>query len=132
MKFKLWNLALVGYFQVSVSGKPSKIEDIGQYTIRSIVQSIYGKHQQNCNRNDFLVVNMFLNNILKVYQNLPGATSRKTGFKNYRTWCYLNCAERPPNFQRGIIERGRKYFSTREHLKERIKGMYFSYLLNTI
>ena len=35
MKFKLWNLALVGYFQVSVSGKPSEIEDISQYTIRS-------------------------------------------------------------------------------------------------
>jgi len=35
MKFKFWNLALVGYFQVSVSGKLSEIEDIGQYTIRS-------------------------------------------------------------------------------------------------
>ena len=35
MKFKFWNLALVGYLQVSVSGKPSEIEDIGQYTIKS-------------------------------------------------------------------------------------------------
>jgi len=35
MKYKFWNLALVGYFQVSVSGKLSEIEDIGQYTIRS-------------------------------------------------------------------------------------------------
>ena len=43
-----------------------------------LVQSIYGKHQHNCNRNsffDFLVVNRLQNNILKVYQNLPSATS---------------------------------------------------------
>ena len=35
MKFEFWKLALVGYFQVSVSGKPSEIEDIGQYTTKS-------------------------------------------------------------------------------------------------
>lgn len=35
MKFEFWKLALVVYFQVSVSGKPSEIEDIGQYTTKS-------------------------------------------------------------------------------------------------